>query len=46
MVDHDFDSDRRMSLRRRAFWTVVGAASTLLLYLTIICALPRGPAGY
>ena len=46
MVDDGFDRDGRMSLRHRAFWTVVGAASTVLLYLAIVCALPRGPVGY
>jgi hypothetical protein len=46
MVDDGFDREARLSLRRRAFWTLVGAASTVLLYLTIVCALPRGPLGY
>ena len=47
MVDDGFDrDDARMSLRHRAFWMIVGAASTVLLYLTVICALPRGAAGY
>ena len=46
MFDEDFDRDARLSLRHRAFWTLVGAASTVLLYLTIVCALPRGPVGY
>ena len=46
MIDDGFDPDPHMSLRRRAFWTVVGIASTLLLYLTIVCALPRGSVGY
>ena len=46
MVDDGFDRDARMSLRHRAFWTLVGAVSTVLLYLAIVCALPRGPVGY
>ena len=46
MVDHGFEGDARMSLRHLAFWTLVGAVSTVLLYLTIACALPRGPVGY
>ena len=46
MGSDGFDHDDHMSLRHRAFWTVVGAVSTLLLGLTIVCALPRGPVGY
>ena len=41
--DHD---DEHMSLGQRAFWTAVSAFSVVLLYLTVICALPRGPVGY
>ena len=46
MVEDGFDGHERMSLRRRAYWTLVGAASTVMLYLAIACALPRGPVGY
>jgi hypothetical protein len=46
VVGDGFDREARLSLRHRASWTLVGAASTVLLYLTIVCALPRGPVGY
>ena len=47
MVGDGFDRDEtRMSLRHRAFWTIVGAGSTVLLYMAIVCALPRNPVGY
>lgn len=42
----DRDDDGRMSLGQRAFWTAVSAVSAVLLYLCVVCALPRGPVGY
>ena len=42
----DRDHGERMSVGLRAFWTTVSAASAVLLYLAIICALPRGLVGY
>jgi hypothetical protein len=42
----DRDDDDRMSLGQRAFWTAVSAVSVMLLYLAVVCALPRGPVGY
>jgi hypothetical protein len=42
----DRDHDERMSMGLRAFWATVSAASAVLLYLAIVCALPRGPVGY
>jgi hypothetical protein len=41
-----FDREERMSLGLRAFWAVVTTLSGVLLYLAIVCALPRGPIGY
>ncbi len=38
--------DERMTLGQRAFWTAVSAVSATLLYLTVLCALPRGAIGY
>ena len=38
--------DEHMTLGQRAFWTLVSASSAIMLYLCIVCAMPRGPAGY
>jgi hypothetical protein len=46
MGSDGFDRDERMSPGQRAFWTVVSAFSAVLLYLTVLCSLPRGAVGY
>lgn len=46
-MDSDgLERDEHMSLGQRAFWTLVSTFSAVLLYLTVVCALPRGPIGY
>lgn len=42
----EFERDERMTVGQRAFWAFVTTLSAVLLYLTVVCALPRGPIGY
>ena len=45
-TDDEFERDERMTVGQRAFWAFVTTLSGVLLYLTVVCALPRGPIGY
>lgn len=42
----EFDRDERMTVGQRAFWALVTTLSGVLLYLTVVCVLPRGPIAY
>lgn len=42
----EFERDEHMTVGQRAFWALVTTLSGVLLYLTVVCALPRGPIGY
>jgi hypothetical protein len=45
-VTEDSPDAPPMGMAMRAFWALVTATSFVLLYLTVLCALPRSPAGY
>ena len=46
MNSHGVERDEGMSMGMRIYWALVSALSAVSLYLAVVCALPRGPAGY